>query len=141
MNLLTTLIQRITALFVILCIAFNVNAVDRTFASLAEMNADATLASGDKVTIEGDLVVEYIMESFFVLRDKDGDATCVNYDYYFREFQQKRLEGLEEYPETPPVKPGDVFKKYVATVNYTNNRIELAPVLDMDWLEFKGFKV
>ena len=141
MNLLSTLIQRITALMVVLAMVLSVSAADRTFASLAEMNADATLASGDKVTIEGDLVVEYIMESFFVLRDKDGDATCVNYDYYFREFQQKRLEGLEEYPETPPVKPGDVFKKYVATVNYTNNRIELAPELDMDWLEFKGFKV
>jgi hypothetical protein len=81
MNLLSTLIQRITALMVVLAMVLSVSAADRTFASLAEMNADATLASGDKVTIEGDLVVEYIMESFFVLRDKDGVATCVNYDY------------------------------------------------------------
>ena len=141
MNLFSTFIQRVTALFVVLVIALGVSAADRTFATLAEMNADTTLVDGDKVTIEGDLVLEYIMESFFVLRDKDGDATCVNYDYYFREFQQKRFEGLEEYPETPPVKPGDVFKKYVATVNYSNSRIELAPELDMDWLEFKGFTV
>jgi hypothetical protein len=141
MNLLSTLIQRITALMVVLAMVLSVSAADRTFASLAEMNADATLASGDKVTIEGDLVVEYIMESFFVLRDKDGVATCVNYDYYFKEFQAKRLEGLEEYPETPPVEPGDVFKKYVATVNYSNNRIELKPSLDMNWLEFNDFTV
>lgn len=141
MNFLSTLIQRITALVVVLVVAFNAYGANRTFASLAEMNADATLAADDVVTIEGDLVVEYIMESFFVLRDKDGEATCVNYDYYFKEFQAKRLADLAEYPETPPVKPGDVFKKYVATVNFTNNRVELDPDLDMNWLEFKGFTV
>ena len=141
MNLFSTLIQRVTALVVVLVMALGASAADRTFANLAEMNADTTLVDGDKVTIEGDLVLEYIMESFFVLRDKDGVATCVNYDYYFKEFQKKRLEGLEEYPETPPVEPGDVFKKYVATVNYSNNRVELKPSLDMDWLEFDGFTV
>ena len=141
MNLFSTLIQRVTALVVVLVMALGASAADRTFANLAEMNADTTLVDGDKVTIEGDLVLEYIMESFFVLRDKDGVATCVNYDYYFKEFQKKRLEGLEEYPETPPVEPGDVFKKYVATVNYNNNRVELKPSLDMDWLEFDGFTV
>ena len=141
MNLFSTLIQRVTALFVVLVMAFGASAADRTFATLAEMNADTTLVDGDKVTIEGDLVLEYIMESFFVLRDKDGVATCVNYDYYFKEFQKKRLEGLEEYPETPPVEPGDVFKKYVATMNYSNNRVELKPSLDMNWLEFNDFTV
>ena len=141
MNLLSTLSKRVAALFVVLVLVLGASAADRTFASLSEMNADLTLTDGDVVTIEGDLVVEYIMESFFVLRDKDGSATCVNYDYYFKDFQKKRLEGLEEYPETPPVKPGDIFKKYVATVNYNNNRLELKPSLDMDWLEFKGFTV
>ena len=141
MNVFSTLIQRLTALAVVLVMALGVSAADRTFATLAEMNADTTLVDGDKVTIEGDLVLEYIMESFFVLRDKDGVATCVNYDYYFKEFQKKRLEGLDEYPEIPPVEPGDVFKKYVATVNYNNNRVELKPSLDMDLLEFDGFTV
>lgn len=141
MNLFSTFIQRVTALFVVLVMALGASAADRTFATLAEMNADTTLVDGDKVTIEGDLVLEYIMESFFVLRDKDGVATCVNYDYYFKEFQKKRLEGLDEYPEIPPVEPGDVFKKYVATVNYSNNRVELKPSLDMDYLEFNDFTV
>ena len=80
MNLFSTFIQRVTALFVVLVMALGASAADRTFATLAEMNADTTLVDGDKVTIEGDLVLEYIMESFFVLRDKDGVATCVNYD-------------------------------------------------------------
>lgn len=141
MKLFSTLIQRATALVVVLVMAFGLNAAERTFATIADMNAATDLSDGDVVTITNDVVVEYIMESFFVLRDKDGVATCVNYDYYFKEFQKKRLEGLEEYPETPPVEPGDVFKKYVATVNYNNNRVELKPSLDMDWLEFDGFTV
>ena len=82
MKLFTTLIQRITALTVVLVMAIVANAADRTFATLAEMHADATLAEDDLVTITGDLVIEYIFDSYFVLRDKEGTATCVNYNYY-----------------------------------------------------------
>ncbi len=141
MKLFSTLIQRVTALAVILVMAFGLNAANRTFATIADMNAATDLVNGDVVTITNDVVVEYIMESYYVLKDKSGDATCVNYDYYFKEFQKLRLEGLEEYPETPPVKPGDIFKKYTATVSFSYNMLQLKPELDMDWLEFVGFTV
>ena len=141
MKLFSTLIQRITAIVVVLVMAFSVNATERTFATIAEMNAATDLAAGDVVTITNDVIVEYIMESYYVLKDKTGTETCVNYAYYFKSFQEQRLEGLEEYPETPPVEPGDVFKKYTATVRYSNGQLQLEPGLDMDWLEFKGFTV
>ena len=141
MKLFTTLIQRITALTVVLVMAIVANAADRTFATLAEMHADATLAEDDQVTITGDLVIEYIFESYFVLRDKEGTATCVNYNYNFKDFNRIRLEGLEEYPETPPVKPGDIFKGYTARFGYASYTTMplLQPELDMDNVEFIGF--
>ena len=141
MKLFTTLIQRITALTVVLVMAIVANAADRTFATLAEMHADATLAEDDQVTITGDLVIEYIFESYFVLRDKEGTATCVNYNYNFKDFNRIRLEGLEEYPETPPVKPGDIFKGYTARFGYASYTTMplLQPELDMDNVEFVGF--
>ena len=141
MKLFTTLIQRITALTVVLVMAIVANAADRTFATLAEMHADATLAEDDQVTITGDLVIEYIFESYFLLRDKEGTATCVNYNYNFKDFNRIRLEGLEEYPETPPVKPGDIFKGYTARFGYASYTTMplLQPELDMDNVEFVGF--
>ena len=139
MKLFTTLIQRVTALMVVLVIALGLNAADRTFATIAEMNAATDLANGDVITITSDVVVEYIMESYYVLKDKSGTATCVNYDYYFKSFQEQRLAGLEEYPETPPVKPGDIFKGYTAKVTFSSNMLQLDPDLDMDYLEFVGF--
>jgi hypothetical protein len=134
MNLLSTLIQRITTLVVVLVVAFSANAADRTFATLAEMNADATLAENDKVTIQGDLVVEYIVSSTFVLRDKDGTATCVNYNYYFNELQKNRV-----LLDMAPVKPGDVFKNYTAVVNYSNDLLQLNPDLNKNTGVFNGF--
>ena len=116
MKLFSTLIQRITAVAVVLAMAFGVNAAERTFATLADMQAATDLVDGDVVTITDDVVVEYIFESYYVLKDKSGTATCVNYNYNFSKFNKLRLEGVEEYPETPPVKPGDVFEKYTATV-------------------------
>ena len=139
MKLFTALIQRVTALVVVLVMALGLNAADRTFATIAEMNAATDLANGDVITITSDVVVEYIMESFYVLKDKSGTATCVNYDYYFKSFQEQRLAGLEEYPETPPVKPGDIFKGYTAKVAFSSNMLQLDPDLDMDYLEFVGF--
>lgn len=139
MKLIPTLIQRVTALVVVLAMAFGLNAAERTFATIADMNAATDLATGDVITITNDVVVEYIMESYYVLKDKSGDATCVNYDYYFKEFQQLRLEGLEEYPETPPVKPGDIFEGYTAKVTFSSGMLQLKPELDMDVLEFIGF--
>ncbi len=139
MKLFTTLIQRITALLVVFVMAIGANAADRTFATIADMNAATDLAAGDKVTITSDVVVEYIFESYYVLKDKSGTATCVNYNYDFREFQQIRLRDIEEYPETPPVEPGDVFKKYTATVDFSYGMIQLQPELDMDYVEFVGF--
>ncbi len=141
MKLFTTLIQRITVLSVVLAMAIGANAAERTFATIADMNAATDLAAGDVITITEDVVIEYIFESYYVLKDKLGTATCVNYNYDFREFQQLRLEGLEEYPETPPVKPGDVFKKYTATVGFSYSMLQLQPELDMDFLEFVGFTV
>ena len=139
MKLFTALIQRVTALMVVLVMALGLNAADRTFATIAEMNAATDLANGDVITITSDVVVEYIMESYYVLKDKSGTATCVNYDYYFKSFQEQRLAGLEEYPETPPVKPGDIFKGYTAKVAFSSNMLQLDPDLDMDYLEFVGF--
>ena len=139
MKLFSTLIQRITAVAVVLAMAFGVNAAERTFATLADMQAATDLVDGDVVTITDDVVVEYIFESYYVLKDKSGTATCVNYNYNFSKFNKLRLEGVEEYPETPPVKPGDVFKNYTATVEFTYDMIQLKPELDMDWLEFVGF--
>jgi hypothetical protein len=141
MKLFSTLIQRITAVAVVLAMAFGVNAAERTFATLADMHAATDLVDGDVVTITDDVVVEYIFESYYVLKDKSGTATCVNYNYNFSKFNKLRLEGVEEYPETPPVKPGDVFKNYTATVEFTYDMIQLKPELDMDWLEFVGFTV
>ena len=114
MKLFSTLIQRATALVVVLVMAFGLNAAERTFATIADMNAATDLADGDVVTITNDVVVEYIMESYYVLKDKSGAATCVNYDYYFKSFQEKRFEVQADYPEIPPVKPGDIFKGYTA---------------------------
>ena len=141
MKLFSTLIQRIAALLVVLTMTFSINAADRTFATIADMNAATDLASGDKVTITGDVVIEYIMESYYVLKDKSGTATCVNYNYNFKKFQEERLAGLEEYPETPPVKPGDVFKKYTAKYGFAayTTMPQLEPTLDMDMLEFVDF--
>ena len=141
MKLFSTLIQRITALSIVLTMALGINAADYTFATIADMNAATDLVAGDNVTITGDVVVEYIMESYYVLKDKSGTATCVNYNYHFKKFQEERLAGLEEYPETPPVKPGDVFKKYTAKFGYAayTTMPQLEPSLDMDILEFVGF--
>lgn len=139
MKLFSILIQRIAAMAVVVVMACGVNAENYTFATIADMNAATNLVAGDQITITNDVVVEYIMESFYVLKDKSGTATCVNYAYYFKSFQEQRLAGLEEYPETPPVEPGDVFKKYTAKVAYSNGRLQLEPGLDMDWLEFIGF--
>ena len=139
MKLFTALIQRITALLVMLVMVIGANAANRTCATIADMNAATDLVDGDVVTITNDVVIEYLFESYYVLKDKSGTATCVNYNYNFSEFNKLRLEGLEEYPETPPVKPGDVFKKYTATVEFTYDMIQLKPELDMDWLEFVGF--
>ena len=132
MKLFSTLIQRIAALLVVITMTFSINAADRTFATIADMNAATDLASGDKVTITGDVVIEYIMESYYVLKDKSGTATCVNYNYNFKKFQEERLAGLEEYPETPPVKPGDVFKKYTAKYGFAayTTMPQLEPTLD-----------
>ena len=141
MKLFFTLIQRVAALAVVLVLAFGLNATNRTFATIADMNAATDLVDGDVVTITDDVVIEYIFESYYVLKDKSGTATCVNYNYNFSKFNKLRLEGVEEYPETPPVKPGDVFKKYTATVEFTYDMIQLKPELDMDWLEFVGFTV
>lgn len=139
MKLFSTLIQRITALTVVIAMVIGANAANRTFATIADMNAATDLVDGDVVTITNDVVIEYLFESYYVLKDKSGTATCVNYNYNFSKFNKLRLEGLEEYPETPPVKPGDVFKKYTATVEFTYDMIQLKPELDMDWLEFVGF--
>ena len=139
MKLIPTLIQRVTALVVVLAMAFGLNAAERTFATIADMNAATDLADGDIITITNDVVVEYIMESYYVLKDKSGDATCVNYDYYFNEFQKLRLKYLEEYPEIPPVKPGDIFEGYTAKVTFSSGMLQLDPDLDMDILEFIGF--
>lgn len=139
MKLISTLIQRVTALVVVLAMAFGLNAAERTFATIADMNAATDLANGDIITITNDVVVEYIMESYYVLKDKSGDATCVNYDYYFNEFQKLRLKYLEEYPEIPPVKPGDIFEGYTAKVTFSSGMLQLDPDLDMDILEFIGF--
>ena len=140
MKLFSTFVRRIATLVVVLVVALGAFAqTNHTFATIAEMNAATNLVAGDQITITNDVVVEYIMESFYVLKDKSGTATCVNYAYYFKSFQEQRLAGLEEYPETPPVEPGDVFKKYTAKVAYSNGQLKLEPGLDMDWLEFVGF--
>ena len=139
MKLFSTLIQRITAMAVVLAIVFGANAAERTFATLADMNAVTDLVDGDVVTITNDVVIEYVFESYYILKDKLGTATCVNYNYNFSKFNKLRLDGVVEYPETPPVKPGDVFEKYTATVEFTNDMLQLKPELDMDWLEFVGF--
>lgn len=140
MKLFSTFVRRIATLVVVLVVALGAFAqTNHTFATIAEMNAATNLVAGDQITITNDVVVEYIMESFYVLKDKSGTATCVNYAYYFKSFQEQRLAGLEEYPETPPVEPGDVFKKYTAKVAYSSGQLQLEPGLDMDWLEFVGF--
>lgn len=141
MKLFSTLIQRATALVVVLVMAFGLNAAERTFATIADMNAATDLADGDVVTITNDVVVEYIMESYYVLKDKSGAATCVNYDYYFKSFQEKRFEVQADYPEIPPVKPGDIFKGYTAKVTFSSDMLQLEPDLDMNNLEFVGFTV
>ena len=51
MKLFTTLIQRIAALSVVLAMAIGANAAERTFATLADMNAATDLVDGDVVTI------------------------------------------------------------------------------------------
>ena len=75
MKLFSTLIQRVTALVVVLVMAFGLNAADRTFATIADMHADTTLKVGDKVTITGDVVFDYSIQYYFVVSDKNGTAS------------------------------------------------------------------
>ena len=75
MKLFSTLIQRITAMAVVLAIVFGANAAERTFATLADMNAATDLVDGDVVTITNDVVIEYVFESYYILKDKLGTAT------------------------------------------------------------------
>ena len=139
MNLFSTLIQRVTALVVVLVMVLSVNAEERIFATIAEMNKDTTLSVGEKVTITNDVVVEYVFESYFIIKDKDDSTTCLNYNYSFNEFQRLRGSVVEEYPELAPLKGGDVFKGYSATVySISDGAIMLEPELDNDNLVFIG---
>ena len=57
MKLFTALIQRITALLVMLVMVIGANAANRTFATIADMNAATDLVDGDVVTITNDVVM------------------------------------------------------------------------------------
>ena len=106
MKLFSTLIQRIAALLVVLTMTFSINAADRTFATIADMNAATDLASGDKVTITGDVVFEYSYQSYFVVADKEGTASCMNnYCYYIGQIVQGQS-----------LKAGDILKNYCGEI-------------------------
>ena len=106
MKLFSTLIQRIATIVVVLVMAFNVNAENYTFATIAEMHASTNLKDGDKVTITGDVVFEYSYLYYFVVSDKEGTASCMNnYCYYIGQVVEKNS-----------LKAGDVLKNYSGEV-------------------------
>lgn len=113
MKLFTTLIQRVTALMVVLVMALGLNAADRTFATIADMHADTTLKAGDKVTITEDVVFNYSIQYYFVVSDKNGTASVMNnYCYY-----------INKIVENNSLKAGDVLKNYSGTISINSSGV------------------
>ena len=107
MNLFSTFVQRVAIMVVVLMMALFINAQERTFATIADMNAATDLNDGDRVKITGDVVFEYCYMYYFVVSDKGGTASCANnYCYYIRNI-------IEEQS----IKAGDVFKNYSGTIS------------------------
>ena len=129
MKLFSTLIQRITAIAVVLAMAFGANAAERTFATLADMHAATDLVEGDEIKITGDVVFEYSYTTNFVVSDKNGTATCMNdYCYYIGQVIAEQS-----------LKAGDILKNYSGTLTISPIGVyRLEPALDKSKTNFAG---
>ncbi len=129
MKLFSTLIQRITAIAVVLAMAIGANAAERTFATLAEMHAATDLVAGDQIKITGDVVFEYSYTTNFVVSDKNGTASCMNdYCYY-----------IGQVIEEQSLKAGDILKNYSGELKISSTGVyRLEPMLNNNDDNFAG---
>ena len=121
MNLFSTFGQRLATMVVVLVMALCINAQERTFATIADMNAATDLKDGDRVKITGDVVFEYCYMYYFVVSDKEGTASVMNnYCYDIRE-----LIAEQE------LKAGDILKNYSGTIKVAKSgAYRLEPIVD-----------
>lgn len=127
MNLFSTFTKRITTLLVVFTSVFSAVAAEYTFASLAEMHADTNLVDGDKVKITGDIIFEYSYQSYFVVADKDGTASCMNnYCYYIGQIiQDQNLKAgdiLENYCGEIVISPSGVYRLEPTITTVSGNK-------------------